>query len=62
MYYWWYISAFCREIRPTPPYKICDSKLHVMVKGSSLGGLANVEYSFLAITPKTTLTQSCSTC
>ena len=43
------------------PYKfsIYDTKLHLMV---SLGVFRNIEYPFIAIIPRSTLTRSCSTC
>ena len=54
---------FCRGVIP-PPLNECPeygTKLHLMVKFNPRT-LGNMEYPFIAITPRFTLTQSSSTC
>ena len=38
-----------------------DTKLYLVVRGSSFEALENMDYSFISITPRSTLTQSGST-
>ena len=39
-----------------------DTKLHLMMKLHKGENLGSVEYPSIAITPRSTLTKSCSTC
>ena len=53
----------CREVRPLPTLSVLVMTLNCICWwGSGPGALGNMEYSFIAITPRTTLTWSGSTC
>ena len=59
-----YQLHLCRGVKPPHPPTIvlCMILNCIWWWGSSSGALGNVEYLFIAITPKSTLTQRGSTC